>query len=115
MSAFDPGTGVFGVPSRTTAVFVEGRPATEQTDLLIDDVQDLVVSGALNPGQGTALTSKLLNIRDKIERGQIEAALNQLGAFINQVEAFVSGGVLTPAEGAALIEAAEDIMAALMP
>jgi hypothetical protein len=35
--------------------------------------------------QGNALISKLQNVLDKIARGNITAAVNQLGAFINQV------------------------------
>ena len=49
----------------------------------------------------------------KIDKGQIGAAVNQLEAFINQVEALVKAGTLTDEQGAALIAAAEDVIAAL--
>jgi pullulanase len=114
LSAFDIATGTFSVPGRTTAVFVGPRSASEQIDLLIDDVEALIADGVLNRGQGNALLSKLWNIRRKIARGRINAALGQLGAFINQVEGFVQAGILTEEQGAALIAAAQDIEAALM-
>jgi polyhydroxyalkanoate synthesis regulator phasin len=114
-ATFDTATGTFGVPARTTAVFEGERSPEEQGDLLIDDVEDLVADGVLNHGQGNALISKLENIQDKIARGQINAAMNQLEAFINQVESLVDDGILTPEQGAELIAAAEDIIAALTP
>jgi len=79
-ATFDPATGTFGVPARTTAVFEGERSPEEQGDLLIDDIEDLVADGVLNAGQGNALISKLENIIAKIDRGQIRAAINQLGA-----------------------------------
>jgi len=114
LSAFDIATGAFSVPGRTTAVFVGQRSASEQIDLLIDDVEELIAAGVLNRGQGNALLSKLWNIRRKIARGKINAAIGQLGAFVNQVEGFVRAGILTEEQGAALIAAAQDIEAALM-
>ena len=114
LSAFDIATGAFSVPGRTTAVFVGQRSASEQIDLLIDDVEELIAAGVLNRGQGNALLSKLWNIRRKIARGKINAALGQLGAFVNQVEGFVRAGILTEEQGAVLIAAAQDIEAALM-
>jgi pullulanase-type alpha-1,6-glucosidase len=113
MATFDGATGTFGVPARTAAVFVGERSPEEQGDLLIGDVEDLVADGVLNHGQGNALISKLERIQDKIARGQINAAMNQLEAFIHQVEDFVSDGILTAEQGAALIAAAEDIIAFL--
>jgi len=113
LSTFDPATGSFGVPARTTAVFVGPRSASEQIDLLAQDVEALIDAGALNAGQGNSLLSKLWNVRDKIARGDVVAAVNQLMAFINQVEDFVSTGVLTAEQGAALIAAAQDIITAL--
>jgi pullulanase-type alpha-1,6-glucosidase len=114
LSAFDGATGTFTVPGRTTAVFVGQRSASDQIDLLIEDVEALVAAGVLNHGQGNALLSKLWNILAKIANGNIGAAINQLGAFINQVEDFVFEGILTPEQGAALIDAAQDIIVALM-
>ncbi|MGB5552369.1 MAG: pullulanase-type alpha-1,6-glucosidase [Thermoanaerobaculia bacterium] len=114
LSAFDIATGAFSAPGRTTAVFVGQRSASEQIDLLIDDVEALIAADVLNRGQGNALLSKLWNIRRKIARGKINAALGQLGAFVNQVEGFVRAGILTEEQGVALIAAALDIEAALM-
>ena len=69
---------------------------------LIEDVLMLVEAGALNEGQGNALVSKLENVLSKLDKGQEEAAANQLGAFVNQVEDFVAEGILTSEQGAQL-------------
>jgi hypothetical protein len=100
LSSFDPSTGTFSVPARTTAVFVGERSATEQIDLLIGDVESLVAAEILNNGQGNALISKLENIRRRIEHGKIRPAVNQLVAFIQQVQDFVAEAILTPEQGA---------------
>ena len=101
------------VPGRTTAVFIEGRAASEQVELLIDDIDTLEAAGVLNGGNANALRSKLENLLAKIDKGQIGAAVNGLGAFINQVEALVAAGTLTEEQGAALIAAAEDAIEAM--
>jgi hypothetical protein len=81
---------------------LSGRRALE---ILIDDIADLVDSGDLKQGQATALITKLEQISEKIENGQINAARNQLVAFINQVEGLIP--VQLPAElGEPLIEVA---------
>jgi len=113
MAAFDSATGTFEVPGRTTAVFIEGRAAREQIELIIADIDALEAAGVLNIGNANALRSKLENVIAKIDKGQIGAAVNQLEAFINQVEALVKGGTLTDEQGAALIAAAEDAITAL--
>jgi len=80
---------------------------------LIDDVQKLVDDGVLNGGQGNALTSKLENVLAKLDKGNTNAAANQLGAFINQVEDFVYEGVLTAEQGELLIKAASLLVGVL--
>ena len=66
----------------------------------------LVTTGDLNRGQDNALIAKL-------ERGNIETAINQLAAFVNQVTGLIATDVLPPEEGQPLIEAANGIIAAL--
>jgi pullulanase/glycogen debranching enzyme len=112
-SAFAAATGTLTVPERTAAVFWAVRPLTEQLDLLIADVEALVAGGTLNGGNGNALTAKLRNAQKKIEQGKPGPAANMLGAFVNQVEAFVNAGKLTSEQGAALIAAAEEVIAQL--
>ena len=83
-----------------------GVPPQEEIAFIIDDIQDLVVSGSLNKGQGNGLVVKLQAAIRQLERGNEGAAVNQLGAFANQVNAFMRAGILTPEEGHPLISAA---------
>jgi pullulanase-type alpha-1,6-glucosidase len=106
-ASFDTVTGTFSVPGRTTAVF-EFSPQ-EMLRSLIAEVGALVDSGSLNKGQGNALTVKLNNAIQNLDRDKAKTALNNLNAFTNQVEDLVADGILTPAEGQSLIEAAEAI------
>ena len=82
----------------------------EQNELLIDEVEALVTTGVLNPGQGNALIAKLEAAIRKLNQGNVNAAINQLQAFINQVNAFINGGILSPEEGQPLIDAANNII-----
>jgi len=109
-STYDPATGTFGVPARTTAVFIAHRPAGDQIELLLEDVEALVAAGTLNPGQGNALAAKLNAALAQVEKGNPIPAIGALGAFINQVEALVQGGILTQEEGQALADEAEHLI-----
>ena len=65
----------------------------EQIQRIIGDVQELVTQGVLNPGQANGLIAKLNNA--------------PLQAFVLQVLGFITAGILTPAEGQSLIDAAQ--------
>ena len=78
----------------------------EKVDAVIDDVLDLIDTGALSSGDGTSLLASLDAATDKLDEGNTKAAANILKAFINKIEAKIKSGKLTPEEGAALIEAA---------
>jgi hypothetical protein len=112
-SSFDLLTGTFGVAGRTTAVFVTMRAPGEQIDVIIQAIEDMLADGKLNGGQANSLVRKLENVQAKIERGQSDAAINQLMAFINEVESLIAEGVLAASDGAALIEAARNVIAGL--
>jgi len=87
----------------------------KEIENLIDDVEYLIDNGdmELNNGQITAFLAKLQNAVDKVESDQINAAIGQLNAFINQVNAFINAGSVSPADGQALIDGAQSIIAAL--
>jgi pullulanase-type alpha-1,6-glucosidase len=106
LSGYDPVSGTFTVPARTTAVFVAERPVAEQLDLLLRDVAELVADGALNGGQGNALSAKLEAALQQVERGNLTPARGQLQAFVHQVEALLWTGVLTEEEAKPLLDAA---------
>jgi uncharacterized delta-60 repeat protein len=85
----------------------------EQIEDLGEDIDDLVTGGALTSGHGNALKAKLEAALDKIARGQINAAVNQLGAFIRQVESYVAAGILSDDEADNLLDAATALLASL--
>jgi hypothetical protein len=93
-----------------TVVIVLITPQDGIDDLIGDEVEDLVEAGSLNEGQGNAFLGKLENAKKKLDQGKTNAALNLLNAFINQVNSFISEGILSPAEGQALIDAANGII-----
>ncbi len=82
----------------------------QQTTALIDDVLDLVDSGVLLSGPANGLIAKLDGVLKKLDKGNVGPAINQLGAFINQVQGLINAGKLPPAEGQALIDAAQSII-----
>ena len=98
-SSFNSGLGAFSVPGRTAAVFWSYRPAAEQIQLLIGDVD-----GALSGGRGNALQAKLRAALQQAQKGNATPAVNQLQAFINQVQVFVGQGTLTQDAAQALID-----------
>jgi hypothetical protein len=102
-----------GSLTRTASVTINVLSAQEQIATLLALVQQLVHDGALNAGQGNALSVKLGQILSKLERGKINVALNVLNAFTNQVDALISGGVLTPEEGQPVLNAADDLKTTL--
>ncbi len=81
-------------------------PPTSPLTLVTLHHHDLVESGVLNLGQGCALIAKL-DAALTPDKGNEIAAMNQLQAFINQVNAFINAGILSPAEGQPLIDAAQ--------
>lgn len=74
---------------------------------LIEDIESLVEEGLLNKGQANALIVKIENSIKSIEKGNTNAAENQLTAFISQSEDFVENEILTEEQGESLINAAE--------
>jgi len=88
---------------------IVGTPVERINDL-IAKVQALKAAGVLNKGQANALIVKLQAAKKNIDNGNINAAINELGAFINQVNAFVNVGILTVAQGEELVDAANAII-----
>lgn len=87
------------------AVVVKTLASEEAVEEIKDNVDDLVDSGVLNPGQGNCLLTKLDKAKRQIDRGQINAAINNLESFINEIEAMMNSGRLAVEEGQALIDA----------
>lgn len=74
-------------------LFTVLAPPPQAIENVIEDVQDLVAAGDLKKGQGKALTKMLQNALRSVNRGKIEAACGQLGAFQNAASAM--GGTST--------------------
>jgi hypothetical protein len=79
------------------------------TYLLIDEVQ----SSPLPPGTKQGLTSPLEAAVASMNRGNVNPAINQLGAFINETGALVQRGTLTSEQASAFTSSAEDIIQGL--
>ena len=81
--------------------------------LMLLAIDDLVSTGAIDGRQANALTSKIEGVLEKIDRGQINAAINQMWAFVNQVEAWIRSGKLTLEEAQPLLDLADSVIAKL--
>jgi branched-chain amino acid transport system substrate-binding protein len=86
----------------------------DELDELIGQVQALIDSRVLNPGQGNALLSKIVGARRSLEQGETYAAVDKLNAFINQVNDLVDSGQLSPSQGQPLIDAAVNVRGAIV-
>ena len=71
------------------------------------------VNGVVSGGTANSLNAKLSSASASIDRGNLTAARNQLGAFINEVRALVQSGRLTQAQGDALVASAQRILDSL--
>jgi len=70
-------------------------------------------TATLNWGQTNSLLVTLDVVLKKLEVGQKHVALTNLLAFIDKAETFIADDVLTSNEGQPLIDAAEQIIAAI--
>jgi probable HAF family extracellular repeat protein len=77
------------------------------TEIIAEKAEALVTAGVLSEGQGTALTRRLEAAAQQLDKGKTATAINVLRSFINQVSAFLKAGILSPAEGQPLIDAAQ--------
>jgi hypothetical protein len=75
------------------------------TYLLIAEVQ----SSPLPPGTKQGLTSPLQAAVASMNRGNVEPAIQQLGAFVNETTALVRRGTLTSEQASAFTSSAESI------
>jgi len=86
----------------------DGFQPTEATEDLIVIVEELNLKGGIE----NSLTSKLNNTIKSLEKGQDNAAVNQLNAFINNIEA-LRGKELTDDEADELIVATQEIISSI--
>jgi hypothetical protein len=82
---------------------------------LVTSVQGLVTAGNLRPCYGTLLTQILNSAQLRISQGRPASAIVLLRSFINYVNNFINTGALSLADGTALINQANAIIASLGP
>jgi uncharacterized repeat protein (TIGR03803 family) len=80
----------------------------------LNQVNAFFSQGAINRGQDNSLVVKLQNATAMINAGKINGAIGKLEGFINEVNALVNSGRLTGAQGSALTNVAESVIAQLM-
>jgi hypothetical protein len=73
----------------------------------------VAASSGFTQGERISLVAKVIHAERDVERGNDNAAVNNLGAFINEVEALERSGRLAPADAAALINSANAIVGEL--
>ena len=108
VTGYSPGSGT-SIDYTTIKYRVKLDPV-EQIEKFIGEVFTLVDEGVLNQGESNALITKLDAALKSLDKENTKAACNQLGAFINQVNALVNSGRLTPEQGQALIDAANEVI-----
>lgn len=98
-------TNVPNVVDTLESVTLEPSAATESMDELIAMVNDYVASGDITGQAENGLLAKLETIREKLMKGQINPAANEMGAFINEVQAQLGKKITEPAATALIVKA----------
>lgn len=80
---------------------------------LATDIADLVASGGLSGGHGTALTNKLNSTLQKLAQGNTNAAIAKLQSIINQTTDLITNGHISAADGQAIIDAVTAVISQL--
>jgi PKD repeat protein/N-acetylneuraminic acid mutarotase len=100
-----------GIGTRSaTVVVLTPAAATQQ---ISTSVTDLLASAAITSQTANQFSSSLDAAVSSLASGNTSAASGQLGAFINKVEAAISNGKISAANGAALIAAAQAVLAGI--
>jgi uncharacterized repeat protein (TIGR03803 family) len=96
------------------AVFTIGVQTPQQaTQSIINQANGLFAQGALNHGQDNSMVKTLQQAIKLINAGKNAGAIDNLDSFISEVNDLLSSGVLTAAQGASLINAAQAVIARL--
>jgi DNA/RNA endonuclease G (NUC1) len=99
--------------TRTQSVVIQ-TPA-RGAENIIDAVDHLARSGALDGGNANALTSKLSGAVKQLEAQKIIPAVNQLESFINQVGALERSDRLSTAQATPLRSSAQRVIRSVSP
>lgn len=116
-----PGAYQYGSTTSACAIFDWGAPPPAPTPQevigeIVTEVDDLVATDTITPGQGNSLRKKLVGALKLMESGgNLEAIEGKLEAFVNEVTALVNAGTLSAEEGDALIDAIAEVLLLLDP
>lgn len=78
-------------------------------EALSTKVTELMAAGELSNGQGNSLLSRLASIKNKLEAGQTEEALEQLAALLTQLGNLEAAGVIETDVFEAITESVEAV------
>lgn len=112
-ATYDSATGTFDVPARTTVVFEAKRPAIDQIDLLLADIDRLEDEGRLEHRYAFFLRLKLGIARFLVDHGHEPAAIRILEGVERWIGHFVAHNALDPDDAAALSEAVDLLIGCL--
>jgi len=101
-------------PDSTTNTAVAASISTPNIDALVAMVNQFVTSGDITGNVENGLLAKLATIKQKVTDGQVDAAVNELGAFINQVQA-QQGKKISDTAVNALMNKVQETIAAMQP
>lgn len=109
-ATYDPATGTFKVPGRTSVVFVEYASPAELIDVLRDKVDAAVAAGDLPVNKANRLYAKLNEAQVALAADDTNEAVNQLNNFIKFVNQSINKDGLPAEVGEELISLAELIL-----
>jgi hypothetical protein len=98
-----------GVITATAEIYSSPTPQ-EQLQAVLDA---LLADEDLNGNVAGSLASKLENVVAKLDKDNVNAAINQLQAFINEIEALIQSGQLAQPDGEILIDVTQGVIAQL--
>lgn len=102
-----------GTATTATSATVIVQTALQGISGILALLDQMVADGRLRANDVNSLRAKLDAAQKSIEKGNANGADNQLGAFENQVAAIVQSGRLSEADGALLVQLAQQVRAAL--
>ena len=100
-------------PAQTLSRYYGAHSPQGETNLIIDQVQDLVDSGKLSQKTGIYLQVMLKAAKNKFDQGNDNTAIHQLQVFIHLVNTFVFNGQISKEDGQELIENTQLLIEAL--
>ncbi|MGH7529839.1 MAG: kelch repeat-containing protein [Gemmatimonadales bacterium] len=82
-------------------------------ELLVSSIEQWARDGSVRVWNANALLATLAAATRQLDRGNVTAARQELGAFVNHVEAMMRSGQLSPEQGEQLLMSIQRIMAAI--